>query len=157
MARVRESTGGIPGAGVATFVTSQSDLSVQSQFERGQLPTAEFTHRAHVVVAYGYLARDGVEAATINMRKGLISYLKHHGIDAARFHETLTTAWILAVWHFMQRSAPCQSADDLIARNPELLDAGIMLTHYSAARLFSDEARASFIEPDLQRIPRWQA
>jgi hypothetical protein len=87
--------------------------------------------------------------------QGLTSYLKHHGIDPARFHETLTTAWVHAVWHFMPRSAPCQSADDLIARNLKLLDARIMLTHYSAARLFSADARAAYIEPDLQEIPRW--
>ena len=144
-------------SGFTTFRISQADCSLQSQFEQGLLPTAEFTHRAHVVVAYAYLARDGVDAATTNMRTGLVSYLKHHGIDPGKFHETLTTAWVLAVWHFMQRSAPCASADDLIARNPELLDAGIMLTHYSAARLFSDEARATWIEPDLQAIPEWQA
>ena len=108
------------------------------------------------MVAYGYLARHGVETATNRMRTGLMAYLTHHGIDPAKFHETMTTAWIHAVWHFMQRSAPCQSADDLIARNPDLLDAGIMLTHYSAARLFSEEARAVYIEPDLQAIPRWQ-
>ena len=140
----------------ARFQISETDRELQSKFEQGLLPTAEFTHRAHVMVAYGYLARDGVESATKNMRMGLISYLKHHSIDPAKFHETLTTAWIHAVWHFMQRSAPCQSADDLIARNPELLDAGIMLTHYSAARLFSVDARAAYIEPDLQAIPRWQ-
>mgnify|MGYP001156519213 CR=1 FL=1 len=139
-----------------TFQTSPADRALRSQFEQGLLPSAEFTHRAHVVVAYAYLAQHGVESATVNMRAGLVSYLAHHGIDPAKFHETLTTAWILAVWHFMQRSAPCQSADDLIARSPELLDAGIMLTHYSAARLFSNEARAAYIEPDLQAIPRWQ-
>lgn len=139
------------------FQTSEADSRLQSQFEQGLLPTAEFTHRAHVVVAYGYLARDGVETATNSMRTGLISYLKHHGIDPAKFHETLTTAWVRAVWHFMQRSAPCRSADDMIARNPQILDGDIMLTHYSAARLFSEDARAAYVEPDLQAIPRWQA
>ncbi len=142
-------------SGFTTFQMSQMDRRLQTEFERGLLPTSEFTHRAHVVVAYAYLAQNGVEAAIVEMRHGLVAYLKHHGIDPVKFHETLTTAWIHAVWHFMQRSAPCQSADDLIARNPELLDAGIMLTHYSAARLFSDEARATCLEPDLQAIPGW--
>lgn len=144
-------------SGFTTFQMSQMDRGLQTEFERGLLPTSEFTHRAHVVVAYAYIAQHGVEAAIIMMRDGLVAYLKHHGIDPAKFHETLTTAWIYAVWHFMQRCAPCESADDLIARNPELLDAGIMLTHYSAARLFSDEARATCLEPDLQAIPGWSA
>jgi hypothetical protein len=29
-----------------------------------------------------------------------------------------------------------------------------MLTHYSAEVLFSPEARARFVEPDLEKIPR---
>lgn len=29
-----------------------------------------------------------------------------------------------------------------------------MMTHYSAGLLFSDEARAAFVEPDLDPIPR---
>lgn len=40
-----------------------------------------------------------------------------------------------------------------IERNPELLDSRIMLTHYSAEVLFSDEARARFVDPDIQPIP----
>ena len=35
-----------------------------------------------------------------------------------------------------------------------LLDPKIMLTHYSAERLFSPEARAEFVEPDIDPIPR---
>jgi GNAT superfamily N-acetyltransferase len=136
------------------FGFSAADRALQTDFECGRLPTAEFTHRAHVVIAYVYLAQSGVDDATANMRAGLIGYLKHHGIDPAKFHETLTAAWILAVSHFMQRGDPCTCADDFISRNPDLLDAGIMLTHYSAARLLSEEARRAYIEPDLQLIPR---
>jgi len=38
-----------------------------------------------------------------------------------------------------------------------LLDSKIMLTHYSADLLFSDEARARFVEPNLDPIPRHAA
>jgi hypothetical protein len=40
------------------------------------------------------------------------------------------------------------------ASNPILLDSKIMLTHYSAEVLFSPEARARFVEPNLESIPR---
>ena len=36
-----------------------------------------------------------------------------------------------------------------------LLDSKIMMTHYSAEVLFSDEARARFVEPNLSPIPRY--
>jgi hypothetical protein len=32
-----------------------------------------------------------------------------------------------------------------------------MLTHYSAQLLFSDGARARFVEPDLDQIPRHES
>jgi hypothetical protein len=54
----------------------------------------------------------------------------------------------------MHRSPEATSADDFIERNPLLLDSKIMLTHYSAGLLFSDAARAEFVEPDLDPIPR---
>jgi hypothetical protein len=53
----------------------------------------------------------------------------------------------------MNRSAST-SAADFIAKNQQLLDSKIMLTHYSASVLFSADARASFVEPDLDPIPR---
>ena len=60
----------------------------------------------------------------------------------------------------MHRACRCpeaSSADDFMARNPLLLDSKIMLTHYSADLLFSDQARAEFVEPDLDPIPRHAA
>ena len=54
----------------------------------------------------------------------------------------------------MEKSAAFASADAFIDSNPILLDTKIMLTHYSAGLLFSDEARARFVEPDLGDIPR---
>jgi hypothetical protein len=62
-------------------------------------------------------------------------------------------AYVLLAEHDDDRALPCASADEFIAANPALLDARIMLTHYSAKLLFSDEARARFVEPDVERIP----
>jgi hypothetical protein len=53
----------------------------------------------------------------------------------------------------MNRSTSKSSAD-FIAKNQEVLDSKIMLTHYSASVLFSSDARASFVEPDLDPIPQ---
>jgi hypothetical protein len=66
----------------------------------------------------------------------------------------MTRAWILAVRHFMGISPAADSAASFIASNPSLLDSRIMLTHYSTEVLFSLEARARFVEPNLELIPR---
>jgi hypothetical protein len=57
----------------------------------------------------------------------------------------------------MHRSPAASSADDFIERNAPLLDPKNMLTHYSADLLFSDQARAEFVEPNLDPIPRHAA
>ena len=136
---------------------SQSDREFRAAFEAGAYAPANFSHRAHVHLAYVYLAESDVDLALERMRAALVSFLSHHDIPASKYHATLTRAWILAVHHFMHRSPEASSADDFMARNPVLLDSKIMLTHYSADLLFSDAARAGFVEPNLDPIPRHAA
>jgi hypothetical protein len=135
---------------------SIADREFRAAFEAGAYAPADFSHRAHVRLAYVYLADSDVNLALDRMRAALVCFLSHHGIPATKYHETLTRAWVLAVHHFMQRGS-ATSADDFIDRNPMLLDSKIMLTHYSAGLLFSDAARAEFVEPDLDPIPRHHA
>jgi hypothetical protein len=136
---------------------SMSDREFRAAFEAGAFAPADFSHRAHVRLAYAFLAESDVDLALERMRAALIGFLCVHGLPVAKYHATLTRAWILAVDHFMHRSKGAASADDFIARNPVLLDSKIMLTHYSADLLFSDQARAGFVEPNLDPIPRHHA
>jgi hypothetical protein len=134
---------------------SSEDAAFRAAFESGGVRPEQFDHRAHVRLGYVYLVEHDPDAATACMRSALQGFLAHHGIAQTKYHETLTRAWILAVRHFMERSPGTASADDLIARHPELLDSKIMLTHYSASLLFSAEARGTFVEPDVSPIPRY--
>jgi hypothetical protein len=43
--------------------------------------------------------------------------------------------------------------DTFIARHPQLLRRDLMSAHHSDELLFSEEARASFVEPDLIPLP----
>jgi hypothetical protein len=140
-----------------THELSSADREFLAAFEAGAYAPADFSHRAHVRLAYVYLAESDVNLALERMRASLLIFLSRHNIPASKFHATLTRAWILAVDHFMHRSPKASSADDFIARNPVLLDSKIMLTHYSADLLFSDQARAEFVEPNLDPIPRHAA
>lgn len=137
----------------AAHALSTDDLQLRRAFEAGAFPREDFNHRAHVRLAYAYLVDHEADAAVEAMRAALLGFLRHHGIPPAKYHETLTRAWVLAVAHFMARSTGAPSADAFIDANPELLDSKIMLTHYSASVLFSDEARAQFVQPDIDPIP----
>jgi hypothetical protein len=131
---------------------AEADRGFRDAFEAFEIAPTDFGHESHVRLAYVYLAETDVESAVQRMRQALLAFLEHHNIPRSKFHETLTRSWILAVRHFMNKSAST-SADDFISKNPELLDSRIMLTHYSASVLFSAEARESYIEPDLDPIP----
>jgi hypothetical protein len=133
---------------------SADDLRFRSNFETGTIEPAHFDHRSHVRLAYVYLTENDTEAALAKFRAALRGFLAHHGIAPSKYHETMTRAWVLAVRHFMEKSASAESADAFIEMNPLLLDSRIMMTHYSADLLFSEQAREQFVEPDLDPIPR---
>ncbi len=133
---------------------SAQDRSFQTDFESCKIQPVQFDHRAHVRLAYVYLVESDTETACARMRAALHNFLATHHIDPGKYHETLTRAWIMAVRHFMGKTPSSESADAFIEQHPQMLDAKIMLTHYSAAVIFSDEARARFVEPDLDPIPR---
>ena len=138
-----------------THQVSFKDQTFKTQFETCTTAPPEFNHRAHIRLAYLYLCEDDTEAAYQKMRHSLKAFLRHHGVDPSKYHETMTRAWILAVKHFMVNSTSALSANDFMQKNLRLLDKQIMLTHYSKEVLFSDKARLRFIQPDLEAIPRY--
>jgi hypothetical protein len=140
-----------------SHTTSADDRAFRSRFEAGAVSPDEFDHRAHVRLAYVYLTELETDAAYDRMRDALHAFLAQNGVDPGKYHDTLTRAWVMAVRHFMRGTGRSTSADAFIEQNPMLLDTKIMLTHYSVGLLFSDEARAGFVEPDLDPIPRDRA
>ena len=138
---------------------SIADLEFQRAFEACEIKADEFDHQAHVRLAYIYLCEERDEgsenrSAYERMKRALLVYLNHLGIGPAKYHETITRAWLLAVQHFMSTDPVCDSTYAFIQAHPKLLDTRIMLSHYSEDALFSDTARAQFVEPDIQPIPR---
>jgi hypothetical protein len=132
---------------------SAEDGQFQSRFESCVLPPAEFDHRGHLRLAYVYLCDHDVDGAHALMRGALSRFLHHHGVDPTKYHETMTRAWLLAVRHFMELCPESNSGDAFMESDPRMLDSEIMMTHYSAELLFSDEARKQFVEPDISPIP----
>lgn len=136
-------------------LSSIEDQNFRGEFEACKFPPAEFNHRAHVRLAYVFLCGHDTDTAHQLMRSALLSFLEHNGVDVSKYHETITRAWIMAVRHFMEKTPSSESSDEFIEKNPGMLDSKIMMGHYSAEVLFSDEARAKFVAPNLEPIPEY--
>lgn len=132
---------------------SPADLAFAADFAAGRIAPAAFDHAAHLRLAYVFLTAQSPAEAHRAMRQALQTFLAKHGVDPARYHETLTQAWVLAVRHFMDRTPDTASAEELLAAHPQMRDTRIMLTHYSPELLHSAAARAAFVAPDLSPIP----
>jgi hypothetical protein len=132
---------------------SDEDRAFRAAFEACAVQPAAFNHEAHLRLAYVYLVEYGTSKAHERMRQSLLSFLEAHGVPPEKYHETLTRAWVLAVSHFMDK-APSSSFAEFAANSQPLLNSKAMLTHYTPEKLFSPEARTSYVEPDLEAIPK---
>ncbi len=88
---------------------SATDREFRKEFEACKFPPAEFSHRAHVRLAYVYLTEHDTDAAHQLMQNALLNFLRYHGIDVSKYHQTMTRAWIMAVRHFMEISLDSES------------------------------------------------
>jgi hypothetical protein len=126
--------------------------SLLARFEDGTLPRAEWTHGAHLIVALWYLRRHGRDEATNRIRDGIRRYNERQG-NHTGYHETITLAWVAVVDRFLDRrdrEAPIASlAAELLDRCGRV---DYLLQFYSRDRLFSAEARAGWLAPDLEAI-----
>jgi hypothetical protein len=120
-----------------------SDDSFAAAIERGEVPEGGFHHRDHLRLAWIYVRRYGREEAGARIAETIRRFAAHHG-QSAKYHETMTQAWLLLV-----AGAPGASFEEAMAGRPELLDKEYLATYYSAGLLASEEARLRFVTPDI--------
>jgi hypothetical protein len=116
--------------------------------ERGEAPDEGFHHRDHLRLAWIYLRRYPVEQAAARIAETIRRFAAHQG-QAARYHETMTQAWLL-----LMAAAEGTSFEEALASRPELLDKDCLRSYYSAELLDSVEARTRFVMPDVAPLPR---
>jgi hypothetical protein len=109
-----------------------------------------FSHRDHVRLAFAYARRGGVGAAVEGAR-GIRAFAEAHGAPR-KYHETMTVAWARVVGTLAVAS-PESDFDAFLAAHPELQRRQLLSAHYSDARLFSEQARTTFVEPDRAPLP----
>ncbi len=135
----------------------QSDAEIEELFRRFDscvVAPSEFTHAQHLAVALVYHRRDP-DAGEGRHRAALLRLLKHHGLEAKVFHETLTAFWFRRVRTFADNFD--DSADDNLCRVANELckqfaDTRLVFDYYSKEVIDSPEARAGWVGPDLKAL-----
>jgi hypothetical protein len=124
-------------------------------FEDASVARDVWKHAEHLVVALYYVDEYGLETGTDKMRGGLFNLLiKGFGVDLTKempYHETLTVFWMRTVADFNGS----KNGTSLLNKTNELVekyDKDYPMRFYSREYLFSDEARARFVDGDVENI-----
>jgi len=121
-------------------------------FEDATVSRDDWKHAEHLVVALYYLTRHDLETAYVRMKNGILNLLvKGFKVDLTKempYHETITLFWMRTVSDFNGS----KNGASLLEKANEVAykwDKDYPLKFYSRELLFSDEARARFVEADL--------
>ena len=147
-----------------------TDDEFLAAFESCSLARKEWTHEAHVRMAWIYAARtpsfpDTLQSARTGIQKLNANFLQRKAATCMRqpskkpdargldgYHETITTAFVTVI---ASRVVAGESYDAFRDRNPDLYDRSFpaLLQHYSPCMLYSETAKCEFVKPDLEPLP----
>ncbi len=136
------------------------DDELLQQFESTTLPHDQWTHRAHVKVAFLYLRDHPFDVALTKMRVGIQKYNAAHQVPDGPlegYNETMTHALMQLVSATIQVYGTVfttPDADTFCDTHPQLLSKHILRLFYSPERRLHPDAKARFIEPDLAPLPK---
>lgn len=138
------------------YDTENDIFAVVRGFEDATISRDAWKHAEHLTVALYYLSNHDLDKATEKMRSGIFKLLTaEFGVDLTKempYHETLTVFWMRTVAEFNALNNGASFVDkvnELVAK----YDKDYPLRFYSREFLFSDEARAMFVEGDLNGEP----
>jgi hypothetical protein len=110
-----------------------------------------FSHGAHLAVALWYLARLPEAEAYGWIRASLRRFAAHRNVNL--YNETLTVFWLKVVSSFIAHEGEgrqlYETANRLVAARA---DSRLAFEYFSESLLRSDEAKSSWVEPDLKPL-----
>lgn len=128
-------------------------VELVERFEAGMVIREQWSHAAHLTVAPWYAQKHDSHLATAKMRAGIFNLLNSFGVDLTKempYHETLTVFWMKMVFDYLEKTEHKTSLSNLANNLIETCgDSGLPLKFYSRDVLFSAEARAKYLKPDL--------
>jgi hypothetical protein len=132
-------------------MSRMTDEAFARAFEEGSITPAQFDHVAHVRLAWVYLREaESMDAALSRMRAAIRRFAAAAGVPQ-KYHETITVLWMRLLAGARDAGASGELSD-VLRDHPALADKDLPLEYYSRERLFGDEARAAWVEPDIREL-----
>lgn len=135
------------------YTNNDEVFELVRSFETATIARADWRHAEHLVVALCYLDDNSLEMATCLMRDGIFNLLKGFGVDLTKempYHETITVFWMRTAYAFALMT-PELPLFERANRIVDAFDKEYPLRFYSKELLFSERARAEYVEPDLDQ------
>ncbi|HEX8521278.1 MAG TPA: hypothetical protein VF669_03410 [Tepidisphaeraceae bacterium] len=129
------------------------DQAFLKLFESRELPLDQWTHRAHVEVAYLYLRQFPFKQALDKMRAGVKAFNAKHNIPdspTSGYNETTTHAFlhlIAATIVAYGETHPVETADAFCETHPQLMNRHALRLFYSPQQRMHPNAMTSFVPP----------
>lgn len=116
-------------------------------FQDTSLPRAEWTHEAHVRMAFLVFAQgQGLEEIRLGIRRYNAAQRR------SGYHETITVVFARLV-EVARAATPELGWPAFAQAHPELFTPAVLNQYYTHEALRSPEARIAFIAPDRQPLP----
>jgi len=136
------------------FDTIAAVESFIQEFESCRVPKERWTHQAHLVVGFWYLSKYSMPDALSIIRLRIRNHNEAVGTpntDTSGYHETITRLYLTAIAAHIAQAKDLTFERSLAAllASP-LTSSDWPLKCYSPGRLFSAQARRTWVEPDLR-------
>lgn len=141
----------VPWDRIMKYKTEKEIKELVRKFEDATVSREEWKHAEHLIVALYYASHHDLETAYAKMKSGIFKLLGAFGVDLTKempYHETLMVFWMRTVFAFslMKNGASLmEKAKELV----EKYDKDYPMRFYDREVLFSEKARAEFVEPGL--------
>jgi hypothetical protein len=133
------------------FASDNEVADMVDLFEGCKWPYPRWTHRAHLGVAFCYLKMYSFDDALVRIRHHIQLYNRTCG-DPSGYHETITVLFLWRAYRYLQERSYQVSLVGAIEELAAACDMQWVLRYYSPERLRSAEARANWMDPDLQKL-----
>jgi hypothetical protein len=138
------------------FHHDREALELCAAFLDTTLPKAAWTHRAHLTVGLWHLVEFGLAESRIRVPVAIRRYNAAVGTEdtpTSGYHETITQLYLSVIDRFRLESEPAGFGHWANLLYERLGDRKLPLLFYSEDRLWSVEARTTWVAPDKGPAP----